>query len=147
MYSVGNLLKIKGDDVFWVSPDTTTTEALNLMAVKGVGALLVLEDGKLAGIVSERDFVRQIARKGSCELKAPVKEFMTDVVYYVAPTSTIDECMALMTEKRIRHLPVLKDGHVMGVISIGDVVKQVIASQQSLVDGLQNYITGSGYMR
>ena len=142
MNTVASLLKMKGDEIFWVSPDTSTNEALNLMAVKGVGALLVLDDGKLVGIVSERDFVRQIARKGTCEMKAPVKEIMTEAVYYVVPSSTTDECMALMTQKRIRHLPVLKDGHVLGVISIGDVVQQVIASQQSLVEGLQNYITG-----
>jgi CBS domain-containing protein len=144
MNTVAALLKDKGSEIFSVSPDTTTREALNLMASKKIGALLVMDGKKLAGIVSERDFVRQIAKKGICDIDAPVKNVMTDEVFYVTPSNNIDECMQLMTEKHFRHLPVLKDDQVVGVISIMDVVKKVIANQKSMVEGLENYITGSG---
>jgi len=146
MITVANLLKKKGGSVFSVTPDTATFDAIKLMGEKGIGALLVMAGDKLEGIVSERDFVRQIAKVGTCNLNTPVKTFMTQMVFYVTPTLTTDECMALMTEKHIRHLPVLADGKVVGVISIGDVVKEVVSDQASTIVGLENYITGHDYM-
>jgi CBS domain-containing protein len=147
MITVANLLKKKGSEIFSVSPDTQTFDAIKMMAEKRIGALLVMEGGKLEGIISERDFVRQIAKVGACNIHAPVKEFMTRTVFYVVPTVTTDECMALMTEKHIRHLPVLDAGKVVGVISITDVVKQVVSDQASTIAGLENFITGRDYMQ
>lgn len=145
MYTVNDLLKYKGSEVYSVSPDTPTGEALGVMAQKGVGALLVLDGERVAGIISERDFVRRIASQGACDLKAPVKLFMTEQVYVVSPLQTIGECMELMTKAHVRHLPVVDGEKLVGLISIGDVVKQEIADRDSTIAGLENYITGRGY--
>lgn len=147
MLNVANLLDIKGRAVFSAVPHTTTLEALRLMAEKGVGALVVLEGGKLVGIISERDFARQIARKGTCNLEEPVSALMTTRIFTVQPSNTIEECMAIMTEHRVRHLPVLDGGTLVGVISIGDVVRELIADRELLIRNLENYIMGTGYIR
>lgn len=146
MYTVRNLLQVKGDSGVWaVSPETSTIDALRFMAEKNVGALLVLEDGLLVGIISERDFVRRIARNRACDLNATVQEYMTPKVITVTLDTTIDECMKIMTDKRIRHLPVYDGEKLHGLISIGDVVKGIIDEQSMTIDNLEKYITGGGY--
>jgi CBS domain-containing protein len=145
MLTVFDLLRSKGDGIWAISPETTTLEALRFMAEKKVGALLVLEEGLLVGIISERDFVYRIAEDKDCVLDRPVSEYMTSRVFTVTPKQTIPECMQLMTEKRIRHLPVLSDNQLVGIISIGDVVKGIISEQDSLIRNLEDYIVGGGY--
>jgi len=145
MISVRDLLRIKGDAVWSVSPDSTVLAALTLLADKDVGALLVLDAGELKGIVSERDFVRMIAKTGNCQVSAAVRDFMTKEVITVHPDTTIAECMQRMTAERIRHLPVVEEGRLVGVISIGDVVREMISHQASQIDSLENYIEGTGY--
>ena len=126
MASVGQLLRSKGNAVWSVTPDTTVYDAIKLMAQKEVGALLVLEGDKLVGILSERDYARKVILRGRSSKHTPVRDIMTERVLYVRPEQTIEECMALMTAKRVRHLPVCEDDHVIGVVSIGDLVKSVI---------------------
>ncbi|HEY66629.1 MAG TPA: CBS domain-containing protein [Caldilineae bacterium] len=145
MKLVKDILNVKGRDVWSVSPDATVYEALQLMADKNIGAVLVVEEGEVVGILSERDYARKVILKGRSSLNTPVKEIMTSKVYYVSPEQTIEECMTLMTEKRIRHLPVLEDGRLVGIISIGDVVKAIISDQQVTIQQLENYILGRGY--
>jgi CBS domain-containing protein len=142
MKTVARLLRAKGNEVLAVSPDRPVFEALAVMAEKNVGALLVVEGNRLVGVFSERDYARKVILKGKSSKEIPVREIMSSHVLYVGPQNTIEECMALMTEKRIRHLPVLDDGRLVGVISIGDVVKAVIAEQEFVIDQLQRYITG-----
>jgi len=145
MTTVRDLLNIKGDDVWSVSPDASTLEALKLMAEKKIGALLVMEGEKLVGIVSERDFARRFAEVGSCAIDAPVKEYMTDEVYYVLPDMSINKCMQMMTHLHVRHLPVFEGEKLIGMISIGDVVKEIIRDQESMIQSMENFITGRGY--
>lgn len=145
MITVNDLLKAKGNEVYAVTPQTKTLDALKLLAEKNVGALLVLDGKKLSGIVSERDVVRQLAEKGAFNMDQPVEQFMTELLFVIAPSQGIDDCMALMTEHHIRHLPVVENDLVVGVISIGDVVKRLIAHQESTIDNLEKYISGSGY--
>jgi CBS domain-containing protein len=147
MITVRDLLKGKGSDIWSVSPEDVVLKALNLMAEKDIGALVVLEDDKLRGIVSERDFVRSIAESERCLIEAPVSKYMTKVVITVDPNQSSDDCMRLMTEKHIRHLPVVENERVIGVISIGDVVKADISSKASTIDSLENYIEGRGFGR
>ena len=142
MVFVEQILRQKGG-VFWsVAPDAMVIDALKLMAEKDVGALLVLGAGRLAGIISERDYARKVILKGKSSLQTPVREIMTPVVVTVRPGNTVEECMGLMTEKRIRHLPVVVEGQVVGVISIGDVVKASLAAKDFAIEQLENYITG-----
>ena len=143
MKFVSQLLQSKGDDVWSVTPETTVYEALNLMAEKNIGALLVLEGDSLKGIFSERDYARKIILKGKSSRKIPVEEIMSSQVVCVRPNQNIDECMALMTDKRIRHLPVIESEKLVGMISIGDVVRAVISEQEFVIHQLENYITGS----
>ena len=145
MVTVRDLLKTKGDQVWFVSPNTSVLDTLQLLAEKDVGALLVLEDGKIVGIISERDFVRSIAKTGLCVLNTTVLEYMTKKVITVGPDQSIEDCMQVMTKEHIRHLPVVEDGKLVGLVSIGDVVKGMITSKEILIDNLQNYIEGSGY--
>ena len=145
MITVNDLLKYKGREVYSVTPDTSTHAALALMADKNIGAVLVLDGKKLAGIVSERDIVRQIAKLGSCNLNQPVEQVMTELLFVVSPSQTINDCMDLMSQKHIRHLPVVENNEVVGLISIGDVVKNLIADHESTIDNLEKYITGEGY--
>jgi CBS domain-containing protein len=142
MKTVAQLLRGKGHEVLFVSPETSVFEALGVMAERNVGALLVIEGGKLAGIFSERDYARKVILKGKASREVPVREIMTSRVLYVRPEQTIEDCMALMTDKRVRHLPVLDGEQVVGVISIGDVVKAIIAEQEFVIEQLQNYIRG-----
>ena len=142
MVFVEQILKKKGG-VFWSVPtDAMVIDALKLMAEKDVGALLVLGAGRLAGIISERDYARKVILKGKSSLQTPVREIMTQVVVTVRPGNTVEECMGLMNEKRIRHLPVVVEGQVVGVISIGDVVKASLAAKDFVIEQLGNYITG-----
>jgi len=142
MKTVTQLLRGKGHEVLSVSPEASVFEALKVMAEKNVGALLVVEGERLVGVFSERDYARKVILKGKASKEIPVREIMTSHILYVRPEQTIEECMALMTDKRVRHLPVLEDERLVGVISIGDVVKAIIAEQDFMIEQLQNYITG-----
>ena len=142
MKTVAQLLRSKPHGILSVAPDTAVFQALQLMAEKNVGALLVLEGKSLVGIFSERDYARKVILMGKASKDTPVREIMSSHVLYVRPQQTIEDCMALMTDKRVRHLPVLDEQRVIGVISIGDVVKALIAEQQFIIEQLQNYITG-----
>lgn len=143
MKTVQQILRHKGSAFWSVTPDTMVYEALKLLAEKDVGALLVLENGRLVGIISERDYARKVILKGKSSLDTPVKEIMTGRVMCVRPDQSVEECMAMVTEKRIRHLPVVVDDEVVGVVSIGDLVKASIDEKDFLIKQLENYITGS----
>ena len=145
MNTIRQLLDGKGYDVWSTSPEASVYDALLLLAEKNVGALLVLEDGELAGIVSERDYARKVVLQGKASMQTPVREIMTAEVFTVDPQSTVEEAMALMSEKRIRHLPVVEGGDLVGLISIGDLVKSIIANQAFMIDQLENYIAGSQF--
>jgi CBS domain-containing protein len=140
MSTIQQLLEQKGRDVWSISPGSSVYDALSFMAEKNIGAVLVLDDGELAGIFSERDYARKVALRGKSYLKTPVREIMTKEVITASPQQTIEEAMALMTEKRFRHLPVVEDGQIVGVISIGDLVKSITARQEFMIEQLENYI-------
>ncbi len=144
MLTVRELLAKKGSQVWSVSPDATVYAALRLMAERNVGAVLVLSGQRLAGILSERDYARQVILKGKASRDTPVHEIMTTRLVTVSPERTIEDCMALMTDKRIRHLPVTSGETLLGVLSIGDVVKAVISEKEFLIEQLEGYITSSG---
>ena len=141
MKTVAQLLRTKGHEVLSVSPELSVFEALQVMAEKNVGALLVLEGARLVGVFSERDYARKVILKGKASKEIPVREIMSTHVLYVRPQQTVEDCMALMTDKRVRHLPVMEEERLAGVISIGD-VKAIIAEQEFMIEQLQNYITG-----
>ncbi len=143
MTTVGNILQIKGYEVWSVPPNALVYDALKVMAEKNVGVLLVMEDRKLVGVFSERDYARKIALKGVSSHTSPVKTIMTSVVVTVRREQSIDECMALMTDKHVRHLPVVENDEVVGLISIGDVVKAMISEREHTIKQLENYITGA----
>ena len=143
MTTVGNVLQIKGREVWSVPPHALVYDALKVMAEKNVGVLLVMEDRKLVGVFSERDYARKIALKGVSSHTSPVKNIMTSVVVTVRREQSIDECMTLMTEKHVCHLPVVENDEVVGLISIGDVVKAMISEREHTIKQLENYITGS----
>ena len=140
--SVARLLESKGHDVWSIEPDATVYEAIKLMADKGVGALLVLHDGALAGIVSERDYARKVILQERSSRDTPVRDIMTSEVITVRPQQSLEDCMALMTAKHIRHLPVSDGEQVLGVVSIGDLVKSILADKEILIGQLEGYITG-----
>jgi len=142
MKIVGQLLQNKGRQVWSIGPEAMVYEALKLMAEKGVGALVVLEADQVVGIISERDYARKVSLQGKSDRTTPVREIMTSKVVYIRPEQSVEECMALMTDKHIRHLPVLEAGRLVGVISIGDVVKAVISEQEFMIAQLENYIIG-----
>jgi signal-transduction protein with cAMP-binding, CBS, and nucleotidyltransferase domain len=143
MITVKDMLDQKGHNAWTIGPEAKVLEALELMAKKGLGALVVVDKGEeVIGILSERDYARKIILMGRQSQDTPVKDIMTKEVYGVHFDSTADECMALMTDKHIRHLPVCKDGKLAGVISIGDVVKAVIGQQKVTIENLENYIMG-----
>ena len=143
MKYVVELLKKKGNDVWSVAPDIPVYKALELMLEKNCGAVLVLEEEKLVGILSERDYARKVILKGKSSKDTPVAEIMSSEVVCIQPTHTIDDCMALMTDKRVRHLPVIEEegDALIGLISIGDVVKEVISEQEFIIHQLENYIS------
>ena len=140
--TVARLLEKKGNEVWSIGPDATVYEAIKLMADKGVGALLVLEGDALAGIVSERDYARKVILLERSSRETPVRDIMTSEVVSVLPKQTMEDCMALMTARHIRHLPVLDGGKVVGIVSIGDLVKSIIADKEVLIEQLEGYISG-----
>jgi CBS domain-containing protein len=144
MATVKQLLQKKGPNVYSVPLNSTVYQALALMSEKGCGAVIVLDADAITGIFSERDFARKVLNE-NCALDMPVERFMTREVYAVSPESSIDECMALMTQKKFRHLPVVDKNKVVGVISIGDIVKDVIENKEILIRSLENYIVGHEY--
>lgn len=141
---VKEILDRKGRDIHAIKPDDTVFRAIEKMAELNIGALLVLEDDKLKGIISERDYRNKVILKGKTSKETKVKEIMVDQVFCVRSNDKVNLCMQLMTEKKIRHLPVLDNDELQGVISIGDVVKSVISNQKVEIDELRNFITG-GY--
>jgi|SRR5680860_82230 len=142
MKFVDDILNAKGRDIWFVHPDATVFDAVKLMSEKSIGALLVMEGESLRGIITERDYARKIILEGKSSRQTPVTDVMTRRVLYVGPDRPIEECMALMTTKRVRHLPVVKDQRVVGLLSIGDLIKAIIERQQVMIDQLQEYIAG-----
>jgi CBS domain-containing protein len=140
MKTIKEILEGKSQSVLSISPEASVLDALKLMSDKEVGALVVLEGERLAGIFSERDYARKVILHGKASKDTPVREIMTQKVVCVRPDQSVEDCMALMTDKRIRHLPVLQDNRVIGVISIGDVVKEVISEQRFIIEQLEHYI-------
>ena len=142
MKTVQQLLEIKGSETISVSPQDKVIEALRVMAEREIGAVLVVENERLVGIMSERDYARKVILKGKSSQETAVREIMTQRVIYVRPSQTVPECMALMTNKRVRHLPVLDGERLIGVLSLGDLVKETISEQQFIIQQLENYIHG-----
>lgn len=142
MKTVKEILRTKGYDVWSTTPDATVFDALTEMAQKDVGALTVMENGRLAGIISERDYARKVILQGKTSRTTLVYEIMSSPVIYVTPEQTVEECMTLLTGRRIRHLPVMENDQVVGIISIGDLVKAIITEQQFLIEQLESYING-----
>lgn len=142
MTTVRQLMEGKSGGIWSVGPDDSVLDAIKLMAEKGIGALLVLDAETLVGIMSERDYARKVILQGKSSKNTPVREIMTEKVLYVSPDRTIDECMAIMTEKRIRHLPVMEDDKLVGVFSSGDVIKAMISEREFIIEQLENYIKG-----
>jgi len=140
--SIREILNHKGSAVWTIAPDATVFDAIQLMAEKNIGALLVTQEGKLVGIFSERDYTRKVALKGRASKETRVREVLSGHVIHVTPNHTVDECLRLMTDHRVRHLPVLDGEKIAGVISIGDLVNWVISAQSSTIHQLQTYITG-----
>ena len=140
--TIAEILTHKGTTVWSVSPEENVFDAIKLMADKNIGALLVIQDGKLIGIMSERDYTRKVALKGRVSKQTAVKEILSGQVIKVTPAHTIEDCMRLMTEHRIRHLPVLQGDEILGIISIGDLVNWIISAQTATIQQLQAYITG-----
>ena len=140
MKTLKQLLQAKPHGILSVAPDARVFDALGLMAEQNVGALLVMEDGRLSGIITERDYARKVILKGKSSLDTPVREIMTDKVLCAHPDQSVEECMALMTDKRVRHLPVMDGNQLIGVLSIGDLVKEVISEQQFVIKQLESYI-------
>ena len=138
---VSDITKGKGNNIFSVTGDVSVYEAVKIMGEKNIGALVVMEGDELSGIISERDYARKIVLKGKVSRETLVKDIMTQHVITVSPEDNIDKCMELMSEKHIRHLPIIDGGKVIGMISIGDVVNAVIASQKETIEQLKNYIT------
>ncbi len=142
MKSARELLEAKGSEVWSVHPDAAVYDAIEMMAEKGVGALMVLDGGALVGVISERDYARKVILLGRSSKDTAVKEIMTARVIYARPDQTVEDCMGLMTDKRIRHLPVMDGNELLGVVSIGDLVKTMLAEQQFVIEQLEQYISG-----
>jgi CBS domain-containing protein len=142
MKTVRDVLKAKGGIVFTAEPDDTVYNALTIMAEQNIGALVVREAARVVGIFSERDYARQVVLKGKASKDTPIRDVMTARVVFVRPEQNIEECMALMTDKHVRHLPVLDGDTLVGLVSIGDVVKAVISEKEFLIAQLEHYISG-----
>jgi CBS domain-containing protein len=140
--TISEILNYKGATVWSTSPDATVFDAIQLMADKNIGALLVIEADKLVGILSERDYTRKVALKGKVSKQTAVREILSGDVIRVTPEHTVEECMRLMTDHRVRHLPVLDGDRILGVVSIGDLVNWIISAQTSTIQQLQTYIAG-----
>lgn len=140
--TIRSILKRKGPDVWSLGPQTSVYDAIALMSEKGVGALVVVREGKLVGILSERDYARKVVLKGKASRETRVEEIMSSPVITVTPEHTIDECMRIVTLNRIRHLPVLEHGRLVGVVSIGDLVRELVHVQTETIDQLSSYIEG-----
>lgn len=142
MNTIKTLLRKKGGDVWSVPPDASVYDAIHLMAEKAIGALLVMESTRLVGVISERDYARSVILKGRSSEKTHVKEIMSANVITATRQNSIEDCMGLMTQHRIRHLPILEDDAVVGVVSVGDLVKAIISDQQETINELERYIHG-----
>jgi CBS domain-containing protein len=144
MHTVRQILQSKGSDIWSIAPQETAYKALQIMADKDIGVLLVIDGAKLVGIFSERDYARKVILRGKSSKETAVGELMTREVYYTNPGATMEDCMALMTAKQIRHLPVMENKKLIGIVTLGDVVNQVISDQKLTIRELEKYITG-GY--
>lgn len=142
MKTIKQLLQTKGNAVWTITPDASVFDAIELMSDKGVGALPVVDGEKLVGIISERDYARKVILQGRSSRDTQIREIMTSKVYYIRAEQSIEDGMALMTDKRIRHLPVFENDHMIGIVSIGDLVREIISQQEFLIGQLENYITG-----
>ncbi len=142
MHTIGQLLESKGKDIWSIAPHATVFEALQLMPEKDVGVLLVIDEGEVVGIFSERDYARKVILKGKSSKDISVSDVMTKEVFYIKSQNTLQECMALMTAKHIRHIPVFENKKLIGVVTLGDVVKQIISDQEFTIRELGKYITG-----
>ena len=140
--TISEILGYKGTNAWFISPEATVFEAVQLMSDKNVGALLVTEGDKLVGIISERDYTRKVALKGKSSKQTAVREILSDHVIHATPANTVEECLRLMTDHRIRHLPVLQEGRIVGIVSIGDLVNWIISAQTTRISQLQTYIAG-----
>lgn len=143
MKMVKQLLREKGCTVYTISPSVTVLESLQTMSDRNIGALVVMEGDEVVGLLSERDYTRKGILKGRSSKDTSVRDIMTTPVVCVSPEQTVDACMAIMTEKRVRHLPVLENGHLIGIVSIGDALKTTIEDQQFTIGQLEHYITGT----
>lgn len=144
MGTVKEVLKNKPRDIWSIPQKASVFEALELMAAKDIGALLVIEEGKLCGIFSERDYARKVILKGKTSKETTVGELMTKSILYATPENTLEECMALMSSKHIRHLPIIEDDTIIGIVTLGDVAKEIISEQDYTIRELENYYSG-GY--
>ena len=141
MGKVKDILRVKGNSVYSVEPSIMVIEAIELMCEKNIGGLLIVDDGKLEGIFTERDYARKLILKGKSSKSTPISELMTKNPFTITPENSIEDCMNMMTDKHIRHLPVMQGGKLEGLISIGDVVKHIIEEQKSIIEHLENYIS------
>ena len=142
MQLVNHVLDRKGRNIISVKPDDSVLAAIRVMAEKNIGAVVVMQDDSLIGIMSERDYARKVIVKGRASDATPVSDIMTSEVFTATGGETVNNCMAMMTEKKIRHLPIVEDGNVVGMISIGDLVEAIIADQQEEIEQLEHYISG-----
>jgi CBS domain-containing protein len=140
--SVGAILAHKGSAVWSIAPNAMVYDAIQLMADKNVGALPVVENGRLVGIISERDYTRKVILKGKSSKDTPVRDIMTEELMTAHSTDSVSECMRIMTDKRVRHLPVMEESKMIGIVSIGDLVRRIISAQTATIDNLEKYITG-----
>jgi CBS domain-containing protein len=140
--SVGAILAHKGSAVWSIAPNAMVYDAIQQMADKNVGALPVVENGKLVGIISERDYTRKVILKGKSSKDTPVRDIMTEELMTAHSTDSVSECMRVMTDKRVRHLPVMEGSKMIGIVSIGDLVRRIISAQTATIDNLEKYITG-----